>query len=233
VKEGHVVNLLLPDASALDAQFRPALLGGIEVLQGEALGLRYADAHKTLAEDKVELTAIPYFAWANRGRGEMAVWLARTEAGARPLPFPTLASTSKATASTDGVRPDVRALNDQREPKNSGDHSNRYLHWWPHKGTREWVQYDFPKPARVDGVEVYWFDDTGVGECRLPKSWQLLYREGSDWKLVPNPSGFGCEGDHYNHTTFDPVLTDALRLEVQLPERFSAGIHEWRIDEPR
>ena len=159
----------------------------------------------------------------------MAVWLARTESAARPVPFPTLASMSKASASSDGVRPDVRALNDQREPASSGDHANRYLHWWPHKGTKEWVQYDFAKPAKVSAVEIYWFDDTGVGECRLPKSWELSYRENGEWKPVQNPSGFGCEADKYNRTTFEPVETDALRLEVQLPELFSAGIHECEL----
>lgn len=232
VKEGHVVNLELPDNAAVTAEFRPDMLNGVEVLKSDAWTLRYADAHRKLEKDKAGIVAIPYYAWANRGRGEMAVWLARNDQAARPLPFPTIASTSKATVSSDDrVRPDVRALNDQREPKSSGDHGNRFLHWWPHKGTKEWVEYEFAKPAKVSGVEVYWFDDTGVGECRLPKSWQLSYRESGEWKPVSNASGFGCEGDKYNHTTFDPVQTDALRLEVQLPEDFSAGIHEWRVEE--
>lgn len=231
VPDGHVVNLLLPDDAPVSAAFRPDLLNGVEVLSGEARSVRFADAQGTVQTDKVGFTAIPYYAWANRGRGEMAVWLAHTESGARPLPFPTIASKSKATASANGVRPDVRALNDQREPKSSGDHSNRYLHWWPHKGTKEWVQYAFAKPARVNAVQVYWFDDTGVGECRLPKSWQLFFRQGEEWKAVNNPSEFGCAADRYNRTIFDPVETDALRLEVQLPEGFSSGIHEWRVEE--
>lgn len=230
MKDGHVVNVMLPDSAVLSSEFRSDLLNGVEVIKGEGKALRYGDAQRTLQKEPVALTAIPYYAWANRGRGEMAVWLGRTEAGTRPLPFPTIASTSKATASNDGVRPDVRALNDQREPSSSGDHSNRYLDWWPHKGTKEWVQYDFSKPAKVSAVEVYWFDDTGVGECRLPKSWQLLYRANGEWKPVENPSGYGCAGDRYNRTTFDSVETDALRLEVQLPDAFSAGIHEWRVE---
>jgi len=45
------------------------------------------------------------------------------------------------------------------------------------RAPKEWVQYDFAKLTKVSGVDVYWFDDTGVGECRLPKSWQLSYRE--------------------------------------------------------
>jgi DUF1680 family protein len=223
VKDGHVVNLVLSDLAPLAGEFRPDLLNGVETLTGKAESLRYVDAQKKLGKEDVEFTAIPYYAWANRGRGEMAVWLARGDSAARPLPYPTIASTSKATASADGVRPDVRALNDQREPKSSGDHSNRYLHWWPHKGTKEWVQYDFPKPAKVSAVEVYWFDDTGVGECRLPKSWELLYRVNGEWKPVEHPRGYGCEGDKYNLTTFSTVETDGLRMEVQLPERFSTA----------
>jgi len=227
VKDGHVVNLLLSDDAAISTKFEPDLLGGVQVLRFAALGLARADKQQGIKSEKVECTAIPYYAWAHRGPGEMAVWLARIESAARPLPAPTIASNSKATASGG----DVKALNDQREPKSSGDHSNSFLHWWPHKGTKEWVQYDFPKPAKVSAVEIYWFDDTGRGECRLPKSWQLFYRESGQWKQVENPSGYGCEGDRYNRTTFEPVVTDGLRIEVQLPQDFSAGIHEWRVEE--
>ena len=231
VKQGQVMDLLLPDAAPLTAEFQAELLGGLEVIRGEAQSLRYADNKKTIAREKAAFTAIPYFAWANRGRGEMTVWIADQESAARPLPFPTIASTSKASASGEGVHPDVKALNDQREPRNSGDHANRFLHWWPHKGTKEWVQYDFPNRVRISATEVYWFDDTGVGECRLPGAWQLFYRDQGEWKPVGHPSGFRCEKDQYNRTTFDPVETDGVRMEVQLPPDFSAGIHEWRIEE--
>jgi DUF1680 family protein len=227
VKDGHVVNLLVPDDAAISTKFEPDLLGGVQVLRFAALGLARAQKPQSVKSEKVECTAIPYYAWAYRGPGEMAVWLARIESAARPLPATTIASKSRASASGG----DVKALNDQREPKSSGDHSNRFLHWWPRKGTKEWVQYDFQKPAKVSAVEIYWFDDTGRGECRLPKSWQLLYRESDQWKPVQNPSGCGCEGDRYNRTTFEPVITDGLRIDVQLPQDFSAGIHEWRVEE--
>src|SRR5262249_9010765 len=36
VKEGHVVNLVLADAAPLSTEFRAGLLGGVEVLKGEA-----------------------------------------------------------------------------------------------------------------------------------------------------------------------------------------------------
>ena len=47
----------------------------------------------------VEFTAVPYFAWDHRAAGEMAVWLPDDPKLAKPVPKPTLANTSKASAS--------------------------------------------------------------------------------------------------------------------------------------
>ena len=64
--------------------------------------------------------AIPYATWANRGRGQMTVWLARTDAAARPTPYPTVATTSTVTASPPGGRgKNARPITDGEEPPNS------------------------------------------------------------------------------------------------------------------
>jgi hypothetical protein len=81
---------------------------------------------------------------------------------------PTPASGSKVSVSHVWHADTADALNDQIEPKNSLDHKIPRLTWWDHRGTTEWVQYDFAKPARVAGVEVYWFDDANRGGCRAP-----------------------------------------------------------------
>jgi len=146
------------------------------------------------------------------------------------IPPPTIASTSKVSSPRTNYQFIVNAINDQHEPKSSGDRLKKHFDWWPAKGTNQWVQYDFAKPARVSAVEVYWFDDTGIGECRLPKSWQVFYREKEEWKPVTHPSGYGCEANRYNRTTFDAVEADGLRLDVQLPERFSSGLLQWRVE---
>lgn len=68
--EGHDVkgdtadSLVLPDEALLDTKFRNDLLGGVQVIHGAA--------------GHAEFTAIPYYAWAHRGPGDMAVWLRRT-----------------------------------------------------------------------------------------------------------------------------------------------------------
>jgi len=60
-----ISRLVLPPKADLHAEHRADLLGGVTVLQGKAL-----------AEGKrqVALTAVPYYAWANREKGAMTVW---------------------------------------------------------------------------------------------------------------------------------------------------------------
>jgi hypothetical protein len=101
--------------------------------------------------------------------------------------------------------------------------------WWDHCGTREWAQFDFDQPKEVSAVEVYWFDDTGKGQCRVPKSWRLLYQDDLQWKPVPNPVSTAVTKDQWNRMRFRPLKSPALRIEAELQDNFSAGILEWRV----
>jgi DUF1680 family protein len=75
---GKVHNLLLPDDQPLTAAFEPALLNGVETIIGKAFSVT-KDADGRLVKTEQDFKAIPYFVWANRGRGEMAVWIANSE----------------------------------------------------------------------------------------------------------------------------------------------------------
>ena len=74
---GRVSNLVLPDDAELKAKYRKDLLGGVTVISGTALGVQLSKDGKSLVKDKGYFAAIPYYAWAHRGEGEMAVWLGR------------------------------------------------------------------------------------------------------------------------------------------------------------
>ena len=223
---GHVSNLVLSDDVELLTEMQDDLLNGITVIKGQALALFGFEDETTVRRETQEFTAIPYYAWAHRGPGEMAVWLSREEALARPLPESTTASKSRTRVSQEKSG---EPLNDQWEPKNSNDHSHPYLHWWPSKGTEEWVEYEFEQSTTVSEVQVYWFDDTGQGECRVPQSWKLFYKSGSRWVPVSHLNNFGLDKDSYNVVTFEPITTSALRLEIQFQKDFSAGIIEWKV----
>ena len=141
-------------------------------------------------------------------------------------------SVYKASASHCFASDTLEALDDGLEPAKSDDGSIPRFTWWPHKGSQEWVQYTLPAPAKVSGVDVYWFDDTGHGECRVPESWRVLWCDGGQWKPVQAGTGFSVAKDRFNHAAFAPVTTDAVRLDVQLRKGFSGGILEWRLKPP-
>ena len=244
-KDGEVLNLYIPDDAPLHAEYQQDLLKGVATIAAQAIATKRQLDGTIVPTEGWDFVAVPYYAWAHRGAGPMTVWMAREPARTKPSPAPTLAHTSKITVSAGGA---VSALTDQLEPSSSIDHSNPFFHWWPRKGTTEWIQLDFKNTEKISQVTVYWFDDTGIGECRLPKSWRLLYREGRtstspalslsngsvepQWKAVDPLTAdqpFGVEKDKFNEVTFEPVSTDAVRFEIQLAENFSAGIHELSI----
>ncbi len=133
-------------------------------------------------------------------------------------------------ASASHVNDDLDALTDGIEPKSSGDQSVPRFTWWDHRGTNEWVSLDMKTPRRVSGVSLYWFDDTGSGQCRVPLSWKLLYQDGMTWKPVQNATTFGIARDQPNTVTFTPITTSGMRVEVQLQPQMSGGILEWKTD---
>jgi hypothetical protein len=123
----------------------------------------------------------------------------------------------------------VDALSDGLVPKSSNDPSIPRFTWWPNRGTSEWVTYNFAQPKTVSEVEVYWFDDTGVGSCRVPKSWRVEWLDGRSWRPVAAAGPYGVAADRFNRVSFQPVTGKQLRLVVQLQPEFSAGILEWRV----
>ena len=128
------------------------------------------------------------------------------------------------------VHDDIRALDDGILPKSSADTTIPRFTWWDLLGTTEWVGYKFPEPRKISRSEVYWFDDTGSGRCRVPASWRLLYLDGGEWKEVQGANRYGVARDAMNKVTFQPVTTSEVRLEAKLQEKMSAGILEWKVE---
>lgn len=228
--DGTVREMWIADDVRLVPKHRDDLLGGVTVLEGQASAVaRQQDG--TITSRPKAITMIPYYAWCHRGANEMEVWLPRSPDLASVPPLPTVAGTSRVTASHTWHADTTTALNDQVEPASSSDHEVPRFTWWDHRGTTEWAQYELAKPTTVSRVAVYWFDDTGRGQCRIPASWKLLYRDGETWKPVAAKGEFGTQKDKFNEVDFAPVSTDALRIEVELQENFSGGILEWTVAE--
>ena len=69
-----------PQAHAWEARWQDGVAGGVMALVGSGHRLQENSqealyAYQAWPTRPTELTAIPYYAWANRGMGEMRVWM--------------------------------------------------------------------------------------------------------------------------------------------------------------
>jgi uncharacterized protein len=227
-KDSAVMNIVVDKNAAVQAEYKAGTLNGITVLKMQGLSAKRQLNSDELIQSAQDVTAIPYYAWANRGPSEMEVWIPYDATAARPKPAATIASKSTVSASINNPRM-FRSLNDQYEPADSKDASASFLHWWPKKNTTEWVQYDFDTTYTVSQSKVYWFDDSPWGGCRIPLSWKLYYKKEGEWVPVKNTSSYTITKDNYDTLQFEAVTTTALKLEIQLPVDNATGIHEWIV----
>jgi DUF1680 family protein len=225
---GNILNLIIKKDADLIASFEPDLLNGTEVIKTSGSQTKRTLDGKvdTLASEPMVL--IPYALWNNRGPGQMEVWLPTSTRSAHPLPASTIAFRSSVRASM--VTKSIPAINDQMEPSGSNDPSVPFYDWWPAKNTWEWVEYDFDKPTRISRSKVYWFDDGPDGGCRLPEEWEILYLNGNVWEPVKTHGKYKISADEWNMISFQPVVTQSVKIKVKLEKDFSAGMYEWVIE---
>lgn len=79
-KETSILNVYLPASSKLTPKYRPDYLGGVSTISGNVIvrpgnekGMYHAVSDKDWKTYNTQF--IPYFAWSNRGKSEMTVWL--------------------------------------------------------------------------------------------------------------------------------------------------------------
>ena len=195
--DGKVLDLVIGEDAAPAAEFRPDLLGGVVAITGKARTVKRTLQGGLVPDAERTFTAIPYYAWAHRGRAHMTVWPAGVPEAARPKPADTLAAVSKTTASY--VHVSLDAIKDQNTPESSADSSSLQLDFWSHKGTTEWLQFEWDAPRELSRVKVYWFDDTGRGECRVPASWRVLAKDAAgEFRPVENRGPCEVAKDVFN-----------------------------------
>ena len=169
--------------------------------------------------------AVPNYARLNRGGGRSCVWIPE-DASRRNVHKGVDAKVSVSFMRDDPKNPLLKmsAVNDVATKGNNFD-------FWPHLGTKEWIQYDFKTETEIKKCSVMWFDDTGSGNCRYPSSWTLsaMQADGT-WKPVTGAEKRQPVKGGWDAVSFAPVKTRALRLDVALPPNFSAGVWEWKVE---
>lgn len=223
----NVLSLLMNQHPQFEVVERPDLLYGLNQIKTPVQTLEYDEQGRLVVKDQ-ELTLIPYYAWAHRGPGNMAVWLPCEVRATRPVAIATLASKSQVSASHPAKS--LTAITDGLVPADENDRTIPYYHWWPKEGTTEWIVYEFPEKTEVSSSTVYWYDDAPWGSCRLPRSWKVYYKnEAGEWTPVSEADAYPVSKGNPNTVHFAPVSTSAVKLEVVLPEKYAAGMYEWEI----
>ena len=164
------------------------------------------------------VTLVPYCIWGNRQPGnEMQTW------------FPTdmwAGSDKRLTVSHCFSGDGTDSLFSGIKPASSNDQTIRRFTFWPHRGTKEWVQCDFRNPCKLNGIKIYWFDDTQAGGgCALPKSCIVKWRMSNNdaWQTI----GVQCPvaKDGFCDVKFPSEIEVAsIRLDISLRKGLSAGI---------
>ncbi|HZB14731.1 MAG TPA: glycoside hydrolase family 127 protein [Chryseolinea sp.] len=71
---GTATNFILPENMQFSTEFRKDLLNGVTVMKSEAIAVVIDDRGLNVTTVPRPFTAIPYYAWAHRGKGEMMIW---------------------------------------------------------------------------------------------------------------------------------------------------------------
>ena len=82
----NIRNIIVPDSIIFHSEYRPELLNGVVVLTSNAPVLSVSPDGLSVNTENKKITAIPYYSWANRGTGQMQVWVPRKVKEIKILP---------------------------------------------------------------------------------------------------------------------------------------------------
>ncbi|HWV66767.1 glycoside hydrolase family 127 protein [Chitinophaga sp.] len=71
---GSTGNIIIPSEAVFATAWRPQLLNGVTVITSQVPVVKVSNNGEQVSTSSQTFTAIPYYAWANRGKGEMMVW---------------------------------------------------------------------------------------------------------------------------------------------------------------
>lgn len=223
--DSRILDMVLPDTAAITC-LNDTLLKGMVTLHAKAYQTKRDAKGETQLADRIDLKAIPYYAWAHRKASPMVMWYATNKYVAKPRPAATIANLSRVDGSVNNVS--IEAIRDQLLPSGSNDNNLPFFHWWPHSNQTEWVSYTFDKPYTISKSKIFWFNDGGG--CKAPQRWRLYYDDNGQWKEVKTKNEYGIQLNIINTTDFEPITTKAVKIEIDLPKDCASGIHEWIIE---
>lgn len=71
---GLACNIIVPKEALFKPVYEADLLNGVTLLKADVKSVSIDQSGQDIKTQNATLTAIPYYSWANRGKGEMTVW---------------------------------------------------------------------------------------------------------------------------------------------------------------
>ena len=71
---GKAANIIIPTSAMFTTEFKSDLLNGVEVIKSNVPAVVVSNDGSNISTVDQSFTAIPYYAWAHRGKGEMMIW---------------------------------------------------------------------------------------------------------------------------------------------------------------
>jgi hypothetical protein len=95
----------------------------------------------------------------------------------------------------------------------------------------EWVAKGRVHQDTFSGCKAYWFDETGINECKLPVSRRMEYWNGGSSMPIRSSanSRYTIAADRWCEITSAPVRTASIRLHLYLKEGWSTGVRQWQV----
>ncbi len=72
--DGKTSNIIVTKTATFTPTYEASLLNGVMVLKADVKTVNVDETAQTVTTGNKTMTAIPYYSWANRGKGEMTVW---------------------------------------------------------------------------------------------------------------------------------------------------------------
>jgi DUF1680 family protein len=72
--DGKASNIIMPSDAQFTTEYKGDLLNGVVILQSKVPAVQVDDNGENISTKEHSFIAIPYYGWANRGKGEMQLW---------------------------------------------------------------------------------------------------------------------------------------------------------------
>ena len=191
---------------------------------------------KDIYDNDISFRMIPYYAWSNRGKDAMKVYLSD---GSQPRDSwdndKSIAGNAKPSATATTDYSPVTNLND-----GDRNHGSRWASWLsglPDASKNPIVTYDFGQNlVKLWSTNIYFYSDGGG--CQLPETVDIEYWNGTDWVNVTltNTSEMTYQSNYSSGNsevylvtyTFEEITTNKIRVKPSSSDS-AIAITEWEL----